>query len=63
MSVFLLTLVGLAASETSLLSLGFIDVVFPFSFFFFVLFLLLLPCLVHFIYILSFYSTYLANLT
>ena len=38
-----------------------IDVVF--LFFFSILFLLLLPHLVHFIYILSFYSTYLANLT
>ena len=60
MSVFLLTLVGPTALETSLLSLGFVDVVSPPPL---VLFLLLLPYLVHFIYIFSFHSTYLANLT
>ena len=61
MSVFLLTLVGPTALETSPLSLGFVDVVLFLSFF--VLFLLLLPHLVHFIYIFSLYSIYLANLT
>ena len=59
MSVFLLALVGLAALETSLLSLGFVDVV-SFSFCSF-------PSLTTpsstFIYIFSFYSTYLASLT
>ena len=58
MSVFLLALVGPAVLETILLSLGFVDVVSPPPF---VLFLLLLPRPIHFIYIFSFYSTYLAN--
>ena len=56
MSVFLLALVGPTALETSLLSLDFIDVVSPFFSFFYY------PTLVHFIYILPFYSTYLDNL-
>ena len=56
----MLALVGPAALETSPISLGFVDVV-PFSFF--CSFLLLLPHLVHFIYIFSFDSTYLASLT
>ena len=53
MSTFLLALVGPVALETSPLSLGFVDVV-PFSLFLF---------FSYFIYIFSFYSTYLASLT
>ena len=65
MNVFLLALIGPTALETNPLSLGFIDVVpfLSFSFFFFFLFLLLLPHPIHFIYIFSLYSTYLASLT
>ena len=51
MSVFLLALVGPAALETSLLSLGFVD-----------FFFLLLPYLVHFIFIFSLLFFFLQHL-